>query len=140
MANEEHLRILLSGVEAWNEWRKSNPAAKPDLTGAILNNVNLANADLREAKLNRANLYGANLFQANLYKADLHKTNLSKTVLVRTDCRNIDLEESVVTENLVGLVNVELPASRSSPAGTKISNNAEWRAHKLNRLGHLAYG
>ena len=31
MSNKEHLRILKSGVETWNEWRKANPAIKPNL-------------------------------------------------------------------------------------------------------------
>jgi hypothetical protein len=41
MANEEHLIILWSGVEKWNEWRRTNPAVKPDLTNANLRLMNL---------------------------------------------------------------------------------------------------
>ncbi|MDA3859927.1 MAG: pentapeptide repeat-containing protein [Melioribacteraceae bacterium] len=30
MANEEHIKILQSGVEKWNLWREQNPKIKPD--------------------------------------------------------------------------------------------------------------
>jgi len=36
MANEEHLKILRQGVEAWNKWRKANPNIQPDLGRADL--------------------------------------------------------------------------------------------------------
>ena len=32
MANEEHLKILKQGVDAWNQWRKENPKIMPDFT------------------------------------------------------------------------------------------------------------
>ncbi len=54
MANEEHLKILKQGVEAWNEWRKKNPQRTPDLSKA-----NLSEADLYVANLSRADLTGA---------------------------------------------------------------------------------
>ena len=36
MANEEHLKMLGQGVEAWNQWRKANPDIRPGLSGAHL--------------------------------------------------------------------------------------------------------
>ena len=41
MANKEHLVRLNHGVEAWNQWRRENPDARPDLSQA-----NLAGAHL----------------------------------------------------------------------------------------------
>jgi hypothetical protein len=41
MANEEHLKILKQGVEAWNKWRKGNPASEPDLSEAKLRRTKL---------------------------------------------------------------------------------------------------
>ncbi len=72
MANEEHLKILNRGVEAWNEWREKNPQITPDLSKA-----NLYEADLSEADLSGADLTGANLTGTNLYKADLSMADLS---------------------------------------------------------------
>jgi hypothetical protein len=48
MANQEHLDILAEGVKTWNEWRRKNPVAPRDLSGA----------DLRRADLNGAYLNG----------------------------------------------------------------------------------
>jgi len=76
MANEEHLKILKQGVEAWNEWREKNPQRTPDLSKANLiesdlNGANLYGADLSKANLIVANPTGANLYGAELTGADL---------------------------------------------------------------------
>ena len=34
MANEEQLRILKQGVDAWNEWREEHPDIQQDLSEA----------------------------------------------------------------------------------------------------------
>src|SRR5438552_709973 len=51
MADDEHLSIMRQGADAWNAWRRLNPAIKPDLTGMSLSgkqagNLRLAHADL----------------------------------------------------------------------------------------------
>ena len=43
MANPEHLKILKEGAEAWNQWRKENPAVRPDLGEADLRWADLEN-------------------------------------------------------------------------------------------------
>jgi hypothetical protein len=72
MANPEHLKLLLRGVDAWNEWRIKEPSVRPDLEfeGADLRGADLSEADLSEADLRRAilNLGGG--------KADLLLTDL----------------------------------------------------------------
>ncbi len=50
MANEEHLKILKQGVEAWNEWRVKNPQITPGLAGANLYKANLNGAQNLTAK------------------------------------------------------------------------------------------
>jgi TIR domain/Pentapeptide repeats (8 copies) len=77
MANEEHLAQLKQGVEAWNAWRKENPAILPNLREARLNGEDLYKVDLREADLAGADLSGAQLAGAHLHKADLRETNLT---------------------------------------------------------------
>ncbi len=46
MANPEHLAKLKQGIEAWNEWRKTNPEIVPDLRYAQLEGTDLSEADL----------------------------------------------------------------------------------------------
>jgi uncharacterized protein YjbI with pentapeptide repeats len=112
MANEEHLKILLKGVEVWNQWRREN-AMRPDLIEANLYGANLREADLTGAELRKANLYEANLYEANLGGTDLYKANLgeadltianlsrvglSGATLIRANLREADLSEANLSE------------------------------------------
>jgi len=98
MANKEHVTLIKQGVEVWNQWRRENPEARPDLsqanlTGAHLVEANLsdanlfwadlAHANLLKADFSRASLFGANLCGANLHRANLCDADLSDTGL---DC------------------------------------------------------
>jgi uncharacterized protein YjbI with pentapeptide repeats len=56
LMNEEHVTILLQGVDAWNEWQRANRA---NLAGANLSGVDLKDADLTGADLKGADLQGA---------------------------------------------------------------------------------
>ncbi len=58
MANEEHLKKLKEGVEAWNKWRKPNDE-RPDLSGA-----DLSGYDFTSLNLSHANLEGVDLSDA----------------------------------------------------------------------------
>ena len=71
MANEEHLKRLRQGAEAWNVWRKEHPEIRPDLAGANLDRTRLQDANLQDANLQDANLAHANLARANLARANL---------------------------------------------------------------------
>src|SRR5437764_565526 len=87
MANEEHLKILKEGVEAWNRWRQGNEVI-PDLIGA-----DLIGAHLSSANLNRANLSSANLQYANLHQAKLSGANLENALASHTKFPDCDLSE-----------------------------------------------
>ena len=50
IANEEHLKILKQGVEAWNKWREKNPQITPDLSKADLYKANLSGVQDLTAK------------------------------------------------------------------------------------------
>ena len=67
MAYQEHVEILMQGVEAWNNWRRENTHIFPDLSGA-----KLVEADLRVARLDETYLSGADLRKARLKEAYLH--------------------------------------------------------------------
>jgi len=74
---EEHRKILMEGVDAWNEWRRQNKSITPFLSGAFLGKADLNNADLKAADLRGANLMTAKLSNANLSGAQLLGANLT---------------------------------------------------------------
>ena len=126
MANEEHLRILVQGVDLWNRWREDNPTIKPELHGANLSGANLPGVKLFDAELYRANLryanlgsaylQGANLCEADLSgaylqwayltRANLAGANLSTASLNFAQCLGADLSKANLRE--ADLVNIEL--------------------------------
>jgi hypothetical protein len=107
MANQEHLKILRQGVEAWNQWRRENPHIRPDLNDARpdrtdLKGVDLSGADLAFAQfhlvdLSHAKLIGATLFRANLDHADLRHADLSGARLLGTNFARAFLQEANLT-------------------------------------------
>jgi len=66
MANQKQVKLLLSGVEHWNDWRREHQDVRPDLTDADLQGADLRSADLRSANLQDVKLQDANLRGANL--------------------------------------------------------------------------
>src|SRR5260370_1200829 len=89
MANQEHLEVLIQGIDVWNEWREQHPEIQPDLTRA-----KLSGADLNEANLRFANLSYANLSEAHLPKADLRDADLSFANLSFADFSGADLSRA----------------------------------------------
>jgi len=111
MANQEHVNILLQGVDTWNKWRENNPNIKIDLTGADLSNINLpginlSRADLYEINLSNANLSNASLDFANidyskLINTNLHGAHIEGTGFIDTDLTEADLSN---THSLLGAI------------------------------------
>jgi hypothetical protein len=104
MANEEHVTLLKQGVDAWNDWRRDNPAVRPDFSGADLRGVNLnaadwaSGADLRGANFSGADLRGAGLLLANFGGADLSRVNLSGAEACVANFSNANLRDAVLVE------------------------------------------
>jgi len=110
MADEEQLRILQEGVEAWNRWRGEHPDVRPDLGGADLRRVNLSEAFFSAvprdyglqldmvAHLHEADLRGAFLPRANLRRALLFEANLGGAALVEADLSGADLNGTNLSE------------------------------------------
>ena len=107
MADEEQLKRLIQGVDAWNHWRKRNPfeiaLSGAYLSRASLSRANLSEVDLSEAKLNRAilsgaDLSGSDLFGAYLSEADFWGANLSDTNLSGADISGATLNRANLSE------------------------------------------
>ena len=118
MANPEHVKWLLEGVEAWNARRKREdfkpnlsgvnlreifrdergldnsellPLTDIDLSKADLRETGLYQADLRGAKLVYADMRGANLSWSTLKDANLISAKLEKTKLHNSDLMNANI-------------------------------------------------
>jgi uncharacterized protein YjbI with pentapeptide repeats len=111
VADLEHVELLQQSVAAWNEWRRSHPRVRPDLSGAAVteferdlravemavvqdvapgrapstggpwDRANLTQVDLSGADLTRARFDGAILIEADLSRSDLTNASLSGCVL-----------------------------------------------------------
>jgi|GEM_PF-5272078 len=113
MANEQHLKWLAEGVEAWNKRRKQEPFF-PDLEAVKLGGVDLSGFDLKSANFQRADLENANLIDADLRLANFTRASLRFTELkgakvhdtvffdtdVRTEAHLNKREETVSLKNI----------------------------------------
>ena len=103
MANPEHKKWLLEGVEAWNA-KRQQAVFRPDLTGLNFREefqregkldsdgqVRLSGIDLSGAKLFSANLKLARLYDANLGAADLTLADLTGAELDGANLKDADL-------------------------------------------------
>jgi hypothetical protein len=94
MANEEHLKVLLLGVDTWNHWRLQNEEVIPDLTDVKLGNINLSNINFSNTELCRAQINYVGMGSANLYRANLYRANFSNSNLEGADLRYAKLSEA----------------------------------------------
>jgi uncharacterized protein YjbI with pentapeptide repeats len=107
MANEDHKRLILQGVDQWNTWRYENYDLKltPDLSNVDLYNTNLIGADFAFTNLSGANLAfadlsGANLAFANLTEANFHRSKLIDAQLMHANLAKANLTEVIFVETL----------------------------------------
>jgi hypothetical protein len=111
VANEEHVKIVNQGVQAWNAWRDANPTLYPDLTGADLIDAYLSGANLRGANLGSANLRGANLGSADLRDANLSGAYLGDAYLGNAYLSGAYLSGADLTQAILyetGFSNIDL--------------------------------
>ncbi len=129
MANEEHVKLLLEGVEAWNAWREEHPEIRPeleyeDLSGKVLSGVRLDGALLdgvgfEFARLDGARLDGASLVIASLHNTDLDGTNFGGAHLGFTAIGDTDLSQSqgLETVNHIGPSSIATSTLERTAAG-----------------------
>ena len=100
MAKQEHLDILLQGVETWNSWRIQNEQIEIDLSNIDLKGCNFSNINLSDV-----NLFGAKLEDVNLDNAILENTNLEFSNLTNVDFVNAKLYKPNMTHSVLKKVN-----------------------------------
>ena len=142
MADPEHIKWLLEGVESWNK-RRENKRSKgeyfrPDFSDVAFNsefakagqdisidqrtplaNVDLAFANLTGARLECADLRTANLFRADLTKARLDGADLTCADLDEANLTNASLNSAILKHTI--LIDAIL-------TGTKFTSAEPWKA------------
>ncbi len=101
MDKSELIAALRNDKETFQQYRRQNPDAAIDLSGADLSECDLSGVSLADANLQGANLSGsdctrtsfrgANLSHANLRRANLDHANLHQTIFEGADLDGVDL-------------------------------------------------
>ena len=158
MAEEEHLKILKEGVEAWNAWvseqARIGTLNAPDLRRASLIKGDLSGADLRHSSLSgadfsRANLAGADLgsavligakfFEADLTGANFNGahaswSNFTSAKLVKSELSRADIGRA----NFDGAILIDAKFSDALLYSTVFSNVDLTSVRDLERCKHRA--
>ncbi len=122
MADSRQVARLKRGVKVWNAWRKRSPAVRPDLSRALLIDLELRGANLAGANLERAILRGATLSGANLTRANLRRADLRTASLRRAKLDHADLSGAVL--RFASLAETSVQATRLT--GCEIYGVAAW--------------
>jgi len=106
MANQEHLKTLHQGVEAWNSWRTGHENEEIDLSnielkgynfsGINLSGVNLLRTTLEDVKLNDAILEHTDLTCAHLVNVDLTGAKMNESNLTYSEFRKVNLTNATL--------------------------------------------
>ena len=137
MDREEQIKLLLKGVEPWNEIRRGEENFSPDfdgvdfrevvnegtsleginlrngsflkadLRGFNLKGADLENADFREATLAGANISDANLGNTNFKRSILANVKLNGVNAFQTDFSDTDLKRADLGNALLDSVNMQ---------------------------------
>ncbi len=94
--NQSLFSILERGVQAWNQWRRTQVDVQIDLSGVNLSGRDLSGFDLRQVNLSGANLRGADLSGAQLQKADLSAADLTGADLSEAKLQEADLSWAIL--------------------------------------------
>lgn len=92
MADDKHVELIRSGVEALNAFAEEHEDVSLDLREADLSGMDLRNARLQGARLGNASLEGCDLRDSRLNSSDLRGCNLRNA-----DLRNANMHRAVLT-------------------------------------------
>ena len=151
MANPEHIKWLLEGVESWNN-RRNDQDFIPDLIGEdiasklraaqivtsdgepSLSGVNLSRARLRGCNFSDVDLIATNLSNADLSTALLENSQLIIADLTQAILRDVDLTGATLTGAKLGqtkLTNCTLLGVKIADAdlvGSDLTGSRPWQA------------
>ena len=112
----------MRGASVWNAWRRRSPRLTPDLSRALLVDLELRGVNLADANLERAILRGTRLSQANLARANLRRADLRAASLRRARLDRANLSGAVL--RFTSLAETSLHGARLT--GCEIYGIAAW--------------
>jgi uncharacterized protein YjbI with pentapeptide repeats len=98
VSDPDHVVLIKSGVNNWNQWRQDNPFVSPDLSRAELKGSDLNEADLNGADLSEAELQWSNLIDADLHGANLKNVRLMGADTTRAKFNNSNLDGAMIND------------------------------------------
>ncbi len=107
MADPKHVARLKQGVTAWNAWRRRYPKLKPDLSRALLVDLELRGINLADANLERTNLRQATLSRADFTRANLKRADLRAASLRRARLDHANLSGAILRHASLAEVSLE---------------------------------
>jgi uncharacterized protein YjbI with pentapeptide repeats len=149
MADEELIRqlfkLLGSGPNPWNKWRKEHHEVKVDFNGAkfegfLARNLNgldfsgadISNAQFLHANLTHTNLSGSKGWDVYFREAELNNANLSNAQFIRANFFHAELQEANFNgANLSGANFRESTAIEADLSGTNLTI-ADFTGARLN--------
>ena len=92
---DAHMDILRKGVEEWNLWRLTNHNIRPDLTGAVLKNMDLTDCDLSFVDMDLITFHCVNLSKARFYYSTTDNAHFEKSQLLEALFLDASLDNTV---------------------------------------------
>lgn len=100
MADPEHIKIVLSGIEKLKEWRSANPKDVLDLNCADLQNLDLSGLDgFAYIDFKGADLRNSNLTNAKFSKCNFSDANISNSILKNSNFFNCEMTKVNLTKS-----------------------------------------
>ncbi len=104
MANNDHINVVIRGVDAIRDWRVANPTTEADLTDASLRGIRFTGltlekftfrgADLSQSSFNKCILTGCDFRRANLHHATFSRSVLNHCDLSGAKLRSANLRDT----------------------------------------------
>jgi uncharacterized protein YjbI with pentapeptide repeats len=141
MADSNHLRQLQLGTANWNAWRKSNPGARIDLSGALFvtkgsvndpYDVYLPNVNLQDANLANVIINGALMIDSSF-----DFSNISGAILKHSNFAGSSFSNATLTGGVIsGCDLTDCDFMKATLGGTIIANTQLGHVKNLSQIVH----
>ena len=100
MPSNEHVRIINSGVDIWNDWRDKNPGLIPDLSWSSISSMDLKGINLANTNLKLAFCRGCDFSNADLGRVVFFGANLENCIFNNSDMDGVNFEGALLKNSV----------------------------------------